>query len=170
MLCLCHLNYVASGCRGVILPADGEEKPCGETVTTINLFSPEVTHHFCLYSIGDNQFYDFTSLQRGWGSNLATCHFHFPSTWGWVNIQDLIRVVLEEKKPLGRTSNVGEASGPKVTSDRSGLFPSRKSYFCSFYDFYTLLKSLKIFTVSQSKQSCVTVIILVIDFMHLTIL
>ena len=38
-------------------------------------------------------------------------------------MQDLIRVVLEEKKPLGRNSNVGEASGPKVTSDTSGLFP-----------------------------------------------
>lgn len=170
MLWICYLNYVASGCPGVIQQADGEEKPCGETITTINLFSPEVTHHFCLYSIGDNQFYGLTSLQRGWGSNLAMCHFHFASTWGWVNIQDLVRVVLEEKKPLGRTSNVGEASGPKVTSDTSGLFPSRRSYFYSFYDFYTLLKSLKIFTLLQSKQSCVTVKILVIDFMHLTIL
>ena len=85
-------------------------------------------------------------------------------------MQDLIRVVLEEKKPLGRNSNVGEASGPKVTSDTSGLFPSRRSYFYSFYDFYTLLKSLKVFILLQSKQSCVTVIILFIDFMNLTVL
>ena len=80
------------------------------------------------------------------------------------------RVVLGEKIPLERPSNVGGASGPKVTGDRSGLFPSIVCYSYSFYYFYTLLKSLKIFTLLQNKQSCVIVINLVVDFMHLTVL
>lgn len=50
------------------------------------------------------------------------------------------------------------------------FFPKRECIPIIFLHFYIVSKSLEICTLSQNKQSYVVVIILVVDFMNLTIL
>ena len=64
MLGILHLKYVAQG----------EEQACGECTTTLKFLSLEVTHHFHLHSITDNQLHGFTSLQRCWRLRLTMEH------------------------------------------------------------------------------------------------